>query len=142
MKRVGVSIALEKLLRAATQENAMESVQAVLQLLDGYAQAAGKPGLGYKELVTSFRDHLGAGLALPPNPSTTWIIRQVNRAKELGLDVDSIREIAERVREKYPRPPWDFEWLLRAAPRLLASDGGVAAPGGSRVTTGRGSQDD
>lgn len=139
MKKVRISADLERRLRASPEPLAAE----VVALLDQPAPSAPPAGLGYKDLVILFRANLGAALALPPNPSTGWIIRQVARARDLGLDGESIRQVCERGRRLYSRGPIELEFLLRIAPRLLASTGEPELlGGGGAVHTGRGAQDD
>lgn len=103
---------------------------------------AGKGGLGYRDLLFHFRAALGADLAVPPNPSTGWIIKLVSRAREIGLDESGIRAIAAGARKR-KRGPYGLEWLLYQGVELGqsgetgndSSDGNQ--DGAPNITTGR-----
>ena len=136
MRTVRVSADLEKRLRASQDPLCRE----VVGLLDNKAALPHVTGMSYQDLVREFRVHLGQALVLPPKPAVGWIVRQVARAKEIGLDVDGIRQVVEGVRKTYPRGPWELEFLLRQAPRLIhaanAADTTTEA-GPGRVVSGR-----
>lgn len=145
MIKINIPAALEKRLRAGERVN-----EEILALVDAARDAReGKKlggGLAYRDIVAEFRRLLGPALALPPNPSAGWIVRQVTRAKEIGLDLPSIAGIVAGAKRAYPRGPYELEFLLRAGPRLLAEvlagEGGYTADGGgarvpTHVRTGR-----
>lgn len=124
----------------ADDTGASALVVELLELLDAERAKAEKkvPGLGYKAIVAGLRVGLGNRLALPQNPSTAWIVRQVNRARELGLDVEQIERLGKISEAVFRTGPVELEYVLRSAVRLLSqSDVG---PGVSRqvvVVSGR-----
>lgn len=104
-------------------------------------------GLSYREICLILRDEIGDMLATPPKPDTKFIIRLVNRAKEIGLDEPTLRQLARGLPKKRDGWKWDLEYLIRNAPTLIAAGTGNTAESGrpdetteggsSNVYTGR-----
>lgn len=95
-------------------------LQEIVELLDGEqrkreAGASGPGKLGYAALVSLFRVHLGSDLALPPAPDTTWIIRMVAAARNMGVSSENVEQIVRGLRRAYPRGPYQLSFILGKA---------------------------
>lgn len=134
-----ISAALERELRECGPGSSAEGlVQDIIALIDAERARAEKkvPGLGYKAIVAGLRVGLGDRLAVPSNPSTAWIVRQVNRARELGLDVEQIEQLGHCAAKAFRTGPVEAEYVLRAAVRLL-QQGPEVVGDGRRLVVGR-----
>lgn len=133
--KIGISVALEKRLREWDPATASALVEEVIELIESarskQANRQAMSGVSYTEILRWFREALGNGLAVPPAPSDWWIGRQVTRAREIGLKQDDVARIAAGAKRLYPRGPWELEFLLRAAPRLIVEyePGNSGGPG-------------
>ena len=143
MKRIGVSAELERAIRwAAGSETEIDTTSLteilvqVRDLLD--AKPAPKtPGISYHDIVRAFREVLGDNLVVPANPHVSWLVRQVNRVKELGLTYEHLIQIALLIQSRGTRSV-ELEWLVRNASRLLHECGTGQSDGkGSKIITGR-----
>ena len=131
MLRVTIKKDLEARLRQG--ENPEALVSEIVKILDeeskkretGSSEAKG--GLGYKELVSLFRFHLGSDLVLPPAPNSTWIIRMVNTAKQMGVKEENVEQIVRGLRRQYPRGPYQLGFIVQRADVHFAS-GSSEAP--------------
>lgn len=145
MIKIGISVALEKRLRAVYDTDPQNVIGDVLALVEQarakQADRQAEPKLGYPEVLRWFREALGNGLAVPATPSDWWVGRQITRAREIGLKQDDVARIAAGAKRLYPRGPWELEWLLRAAPRLSVEYEQGNGEGTSRVV-GRRTPDD
>lgn len=148
--RVNIKKALEEKLRKRAGEH--ELLGEIVKLLDaeretGSKTGVAKSGLGYKDLVSLFRFHLGRDLVLPPAASPVWIIRMVNLAKQMGVREDNVEQIVRGLRKQYPRGPYQLSFVLGradvhfSAGEELSSDRGADAehegPRNAHVFTGR-----
>lgn len=91
-------------------------------------------GLSFREIVLILRSELGDMLAVPQNPGTKWIVRLVNRAKDLGLDESELRRLAKVLPVKRDGWKWDIEYLIRNATTLLAGDSGQVRGADSEIS--------
>lgn len=135
MKRIGISAELERRIRAYprnTPVSAIEITDELVRLLDDKPEVKA-PGIPYAQIVTALREGLGDRLAVPEKPNVSWIVRQVNRVKELGLAYDDLRELG-RGAASIHRGSVEMEYLLRQAVRVLAD---VRAKAGAVATAGR-----
>lgn len=89
----------------------------------------GAPGIGVNRAIAAMREVLGVKLAVPKNPTTSWIIPLANRIKALGLTEEDCKTIARAVQVKWQNPPYGFEYCIRAADRLLAESEQVVVKG-------------
>lgn len=116
--KITITKTLEARLRkgAHNHEDAKALVDEIVRLLDETTKrAAGStPGLGYKELVALFRFALGPDLVVPMSPSTGYIVRMVNRAKDLGIVKENVEQIVRGLRAGY-RPPYSLEFVISRA---------------------------
>lgn len=117
--RVSIKIDLERRLRKCAEQH--ELIAEVVALLDEVSKkretGSFKPsgGLGYKELVSLLRFHLGSELVLPPAPDPTFIVRMVNTARQMGVREDNVEQIIRGLRRQYPRGPYQLDFILRRA---------------------------
>lgn len=120
MKRISISAELERRLRAC---KGIDLVDEIIKLLDDSKRAVSSstPGLGYKELVALFRSELGSNLVLPPAPSPLYIIKTVNKAKELGISKDNVGQIVKGLIKCYPRGPYSLSFVVGSADRHFAA---------------------
>jgi hypothetical protein len=144
--RVQIKKALEERLRKATGNELAAEIVKLLDEENAKREAGStrvKDGLGYKELVSLFRFHLGSDLVLPPEPNTTWIIRMVNTARQMGVKQDNVEQIIRGLRRQYPRGPYQLGFILQRADVHFAAGEAVEqttegeATKTSRVYTGR-----
>lgn len=141
MKRIGISTELERRLRndVMTIEELHQLIDEVRCLLDARPQPKA-PGLPYALIVATLREGLGDRLAVPEKPHVSWIVRQVNRVKELGLDVNNLKELGTGAAKVY-RGSVEMEFILRMATRILGDvrlrDRPEGTEKGIRVITGR-----
>lgn len=106
-----------------------------------------REGVSWSQLLAWFYAELGPALAVPPNPSAGWIVRQLARAREVGLSEREVKIIAGNLRRNYPisgkYPNYDIEWVLRNSIRLLGSPydsgAGISDAECCKVHTGRAS---
>lgn len=144
MKRIRVSADLEREIRAyqskyiddARLSNLFDSLVGLLN----EDEPKKAPGIGYSKIVECLREGLGARLAVPEKPHVSWIIKQVNRVKELGLDEQQLRALGRSAAQAYNNSrPIELEFILRAAVRIAAVDSGGSGstPREGRVYTGR-----
>lgn len=112
--RVTITKDLEARLRAAPDNGLAKEVVKVLDDVQRKREAGapGKPG--YAALVSLFRVHLGSDLALPPAPDTTWIIRMVATARNMGVSSENVEQIVRGLRRVY-RPPYQLSFILTRA---------------------------
>lgn len=114
--------ALETVIKALRKNPEYKKITSDLEkLLAKLKKPAAKPvksGIGVDRAVAAMREVLGAKLAVPRNPSETWIIYMSKRIKMLGLTEDDCRKIARCVAIKW-NPPYGFEYCIKAADRLL-----------------------
>lgn len=97
--RVTITKALEaKLRKGQGIEDVLELVDEEYRKREAGSKDPGASGLGYKELVSLLRSHLGDELLTPPKPNTAYIVRIVNRAKEQGVDYTNVEQIVRGVR--------------------------------------------
>jgi hypothetical protein len=117
MKKVGISADLERRIRAAEGEHKLlgELVKLLGEAGDKRAAGSKPSGLGYKDLVALFRFHLGDLLVVPMNPSTRYIIRLVNTARDLGITPENVEQICTGLRKTYPRGPYQLDFVVRRA---------------------------
>lgn len=138
MKRIKISAQLEREIRDALNRDAglrLSVLASIVTLLDDDTRKPA-PGIGYQKIVELLREGLGDRLALPVAPHVSWIIKQVNRVKELGLNEQQLRELGERAGMVYNNArPIELEFILRAAVRILQAGSPKQAAG--RVYTGR-----
>ncbi len=141
MIKITIKSDLEKRLRASHEPLAVEICGLIDRAKDRIRAPQEHLGVGYKDLVALFRAELGVDLALPPNPSTGWIIKVVNRAREQGVGADNVPQICKGVRKAYPRGPYALDFVVNFATRAAviagASDAGVSTRP-DVVVTGRG----
>lgn len=111
--KVSINKALEARLRAAKD---VDLIGEIVRLLDDAQRAVDSksPGLGYKELAALFISHLGSDIVFPMKPSTGYIVKIVNKAAELGISKDNVRQICEGLRASW-RPPYSFWWVISKA---------------------------
>jgi hypothetical protein len=116
--KVNISKSLEAAIRREVEKGAGSPLVDIVKLLDETKKraAGSNPGLGYKELVALFRFALGPDLVVPMNPSTGYIVRLVNRAKDLGIVKENVEQIARGVRRGY-RPPYSLDFVISRADR-------------------------
>ena len=147
MKRIRVSADLEREIRenySSSIAQTRKCFEKLVALLDE-DEPKRTAGIGYSKIVEYLRDGLGQRLATPEKPHVSWIVRQVNRVKELGLDEQQLRALGRRAAQTYNNSrPVELEFLLRAAVRLLAPvvQGDDGKPQATKVYTGRGGDDD
>lgn len=133
MKRIKISAEFEREIRGHAEGCAI--VDKLIKLLDADTQKP-TPGIGYVRIVELLREGLGPRLALPESPHVSWIVKQVNRVKELGLDEQQLRELGKRASFVYNNArPIELEFILRAAVRILQAGSSKQETG--RVYTGR-----
>lgn len=119
MIRVQIKKDLERRLRKG--ENPTQLVEELVKILDEeygkreIGSSKVKDGLGYKELVSLFRFHLGSDLVLPPEPHPTWVIRMVNTGKQMGVKPENVEQIVRGLRKAYPRGPYQLSFILQRA---------------------------
>lgn len=143
MLRIAIKIDLERRLREC-RGTERELVDEIVGLIDeergkktkrdtgSEDSATGKPGVGYKELVSLFRFYLGSELAVPPKPSPEWVIRQVILAKNMGVDTSNVEQICRGLRRRHPRGPYQLHYILRQSDvyyNLGSQDRGVVQEG-------------
>lgn len=147
MLRPKISVELEKTIRAAAKSGLgrTAALEKVVQALDE-AQSElrssiinrHKPGMPYKDILFHFKKAFGDELALPPDPNTTWVIRLVTRVKELGLNAEAIAKLRVGAKKLYPKGPYDIDFLIRSATRILhAAETPEAVSESTQVFTGR-----
>lgn len=124
MTKIGISAGFEKRLRVGADPGLL--LKELLGLLDSAHAVAAAPkksaGVGYKELVGLFRAALGPKLAVAPNPASLYIIRLVNRARDLGLNAEAITAACAGAQRLYPsRTTYDLEFLVNQATNLIAA---------------------
>lgn len=102
---------------------------------------SGVPGLSYKRIVEIFREELGSRLVIPDKPAIGWIIRHVNRIKDLGFGEAELRAASKgAARIAKGGSQISIEWLIRDALRF--KDLGLEQDStGSKVRTGRDDDD-
>lgn len=130
--RVTITKALEAKLRAYKRANeditAQNLIAEIIEKLDdeqGKREAGVKvsevqTGLGYKALVSLFRSFLGDSLTTPPKPSTPFIIKVVNKAKEQGIDSTNVEQILRGAR-RLARAPYRLADLVWNADQYYAA---------------------
>jgi hypothetical protein len=146
MKKIAISAELEREIKAYPRNcpvSATEIMDKLIKLLDFKEPLKLTTGISYAEILQIFREEVGARLAVPPKPGVAWIVKQINRVKELGLTHEQLRRIARESAAYYKHGSIDLEYVLRNATRLLSrvdsgmvSDAAAGAVGG-RVITGR-----
>jgi hypothetical protein len=133
MKRIKISAEFEREIRAHAE--GCPITDKLIKLLDS-EEPKKTPGIGYAKIVELLRVSLGPRLAVPEAPHVSWIIKQVNRVKELGLSEQQIRELGARAAGVYNNSrPIELEFILRAAVRILSA--GSPKQEAGRVYTGR-----
>jgi hypothetical protein len=148
MKKISIPAALEKAIRREVEKGAGSPLTDILELLDAYkpkGAAGSNPGIGYKELVALFRSYLGDELVTPPSPNSTYIIRTVNKAQELGINKDNVEQLVRGLRKGYPRGPYRLDFVVGRADLHFHAGGesdGHHGRGPLEVYTGRTNQDD
>lgn len=136
MIRVGISAALEKRIRSG--ENVSPDLVLLMDRVREAARTRAGAGVGYQDIVRLLREGLGDRLAVPANPTTAWIIRQVSRARELGLDEQQIQRLGRLAARQYGRGAVDIEFVLRSATRILQAPGGGVSSGNQEDAGGDG----
>lgn len=136
--RVTIKVDLERRIRSGDAG----ALDEIVRLLDAEREkregvAAPKPGIGYKELVALLRSELGDDLLVPPNPSTAYIVRIVNRIKDYGFTKEDVLRVGRGVRLGGYRAPYNLDFVIGAA-LLHLQVGRDPAVGNERgVFTGR-----
>ena len=136
MRKVGISADLERRLRAALEghggDGYLRLIEELVAKLDEDVKKretgsmSSGPGLGYKELVSLFRLHLGADLVMPISQPEGWYIKMVALAKNKGVTKDNVEQICTGLRRNY-RAPYRFEWVVGNAD-LHFHNGTVVGP--------------
>jgi hypothetical protein len=157
--RVTITKALEAKLRQKwdplNPEDAFDAIAEIVKRLDdeqgkreaGAQVTEAQTGLGYKALVSLFRSSLGDDLTTPPKPSTSFIIKVVNKAKEQGIDSTNVEQILRGAR-RLGRAPyrladliWNADQYYSAGVRGEHTDASgevaEAEEAGHRIYTGR-----
>lgn len=136
MRKVRISADLEKRIRAGDSGALGEIVKLLDEDVKKRATGSGHPGvistLGYKELVALFRSYLGHSLITPPRPNVGYIVKVVNKAKELGIDYTNVEQITIGLR-RAGRPPYRLWDVVYNADRYYHSGDTDAGDSGQEV---------
>lgn len=136
MTKIGISASLERELRdtVADPEASAGLKKLAAKLLGLVEETRAKdreidrdsaPGLSYQGVLRVLGRELGPRLVLPPKPTAGWIVRLLNRIKDLGLEEEHLLTVARRgaaevaARTKSHTSPVEIEWLIYNATRLL-----------------------
>lgn len=146
MKKIKISADLERRIRGRGDKIGFDHFSDLLDeievLLNEKPVARTHNGLSYSQIVGAMSAGLPGRLAYPEKPHVSWIIRQVNKVKELGLAELQLTELAAAAGNLYNRGPVELEFILRMATRILHSVRSHPSPderdsGNVRVVTGR-----
>ena len=124
MLKIKISAALEKEIRGGfcsgpkLREILVQLIDEARAISVSEKEKGKVPGLSYSRLVQLFRAELGADLSLPINPTAGWIVKLVNRAKELGIGEEHVGRICAGAKEAH-RAPYAIEYLINHSGRLL-----------------------
>lgn len=153
MRRIRIPAELERRLRQKWNpldpEEAFDVCGEIVKLLDEEAERAAAlktrtgemAGLGYKELVALFRFHLGDALITPPRPSPQYVVRLINRAREMGIHTSNVEQALKGARRTLRGKQYRLADLVYGYDAHFAAgqgdDNGDADSRNANVHTGR-----
>lgn len=143
MKKIKISAEFEREIKAALDIDLIDEMRSALKKIRQELDDAGIPkkipGISYSKIIECLKVGLGARLAYPSKPHISWIIKQVNQVKELGLNESELVQLGHAASKTYNYGrPVELDFVLRSAVRLLHSSGdGEVSGNKQKVFTGR-----
>jgi hypothetical protein len=89
------------------------------KMLAALAPPEDKPGIGWRRFAELLKEHLGARLAVPENPTPAWYARISGKLKEQGVTEAQTTTVA-RWMAGWRRVPVSLDYLAYRMPEMLA----------------------